>query len=163
MFNEGNSVVPKRLRVLMTDQGLRKLQDDLKRFKKTKRPALVARLANAREQGDLSENQDYKDAREELNLMDGQIAELESVIGRAEVVKTSQSGGLAGLGSQVTVKIDGQQLVYHLVGQYEANPIEQKISVESPLGQKLTGSKVGDKIEVEAPAGTIAYTIVNIE
>ena len=150
-------------KVTMTARGLQKLQKELKQFKDVKRPALVARLANAREQGDLSENQDYKDAREDLSLMDGQISELEDVIARSKVVDIINGSQTAVMGSRVTVKIDGEQLVYHLVGEYEANPIEKKISLESPLGQKLSGSKVGDKIEVEAPAGSITYTVVNIE
>ena len=150
-------------KVTMTARGLQKLQKELKQFKDVRRPALVARLANAREQGDLSENQDYKDAREDLGLMDGQISELEDVIARSEVVDTINGSQTVVMGSRVTVKIDGEQLVYHLVGEYEANPMEKKISLESPLGQKLSGSKVGDKVEVEAPVGSITYTIVNIE
>lgn len=151
-------------KVTMTDQGLKKMQAELKELKEVKRPLFVKRLATAREQGDLSENQEYKEAREELSLLDGQISELEDVLARAEVVDTDESGtATVGLGNRVTVKIDGQELVYHLVGEYEANPMEQKISLDSPLGQKLAGGKVGDHIEVEAPAGKITYTIVKIE
>lgn len=148
----------------MTHKGMLKLQADLKEYKEVKRPAFVRRLATAREQGDLSENQEYKEAREELNLLDGQISELEDVLARAEVVANKAADtAVVGLGNKVTVKIDGQQLVYHLVGEFEADPLEQRISLESPLGQKLAGSKVGDQVEVEAPAGKITYTILKIE
>lgn len=149
-------------KIQLTAQGLANLERELKELQEGKRPQAVERLATARAQGDLSENQEYINAKEDLNMMDGRISELEEVLARAIVVKADQGQGI-GLGNKVTVEIDHQKMVYHLVGEWEADPAVQKISHKSPLGQKLIGKKVGDKVEVQAPAGKVVYKIVNIE
>lgn len=147
--------------MLITNAGLDQLKADLADLNDVKRPALVNRLSIARSMGDLSENSDYISAKEELSFMDGQISELEDLVKNAKVVTPSGTDKID-FGHKVTVKINSHQFVYHLVGEWEANPAEKKISVSSPLGQALLGKKVGDKINVPAPAGEVVYTVVAI-
>lgn len=95
--------------------------------------------------------------------MDGRINELEEVINRAVVVGKKRQCQEVALGCQVTVKARTKEHIFHLVGEWEADPIEKKISHKSPLGQSLLGKKVGEKAEVDAPAGRIVYTVVKID
>jgi len=147
--------------IQITKEGLGRLQEELRTLTDVKRPKLVDRLAAARSMGDLSENNDYVQAKEELTFMDGQISELEEVLKNAVLV-TKQSNGVVALGSSVTVKNEGSH-TFHVVGEWEADPAKKMISHKSPLGVALMGKKVGEKIEVEAPAGRIVYTITKIE
>jgi len=147
----------------MTKEGLEALKKELDELVNVKRPRIVERLANARQQGDLSENSDYANAKEELEFLDGRIQELEEVLKKASVVSgISKAQGVA-VGTRVTVKVNGDKHDYEIVGEWEADPANRKISPESPLGQALFGKKVGDKIEVEAPAGKLRYEILAIE
>jgi transcription elongation factor GreA len=147
----------------ITQEGLDALRSELDELVNIKRPAAVARLENARQEGDLSENSDYANGKEELEFLDGRIDELTHVIAHAVVVE-EQNGkkGAVGLGATVTVSIDGSKHDYEIVGNWEADPMNKKISYESPLGQALVGKKVGDQVEVEAPAGTISYKILAV-
>lgn len=147
----------------MTQSGFENLQRQLEELK-AKRPGYVDRLANARSMGDLSENNDYHNAKEALEFLDGQIEELEEVIRSADIVHGSNGvKSTVDLGTSVKVGIDGNQATFHIVGEWEADPKERKISHESPLGKALVGRKIGDKVEVEAPAGKIEYTVLGIE
>ncbi len=148
--------------VQLTRQGYEELAAELSQLRDEKRPAAVARVARAREFGDLSENAEYQAAREELNFIDGRIDELQDIMSRAKVVASQKSNSKVGLGCKVTVAANGASQVFHVVGDWEANPAEMKISHDSPLGKALLGKKVGDKVEVEAPAGTVVYTIKKI-
>ena len=151
--------------IKLTKQGLDALRSELEELRDVKRPKIVERLANARSQGDLSENSDYQSAKEELEFLDGRIDELEEVVKTASVVsgnRRAENGGVS-LGTKVTVKINGTETVFDIVGEWEADPINKKISHESPLGVALLGKKVGDKVEVEAPAGKLQYEILAIE
>ena len=151
-------------KVHLTKDGLKDLQRELDQLKKDKRPIAVDRLAVARTLGDLAENNEYSQAKEDLALIDGRISELEDVIVNAVVIdKNSHSSHVVTLGSRVTVYIDGQEIIFHLVGEWEADPISQKISHKSPLGQQLIGRKPGDEVEVEAPVGKLVYRIIKIE
>lgn len=147
--------------ILITQAGYNQLQSDLNTLVNDKRPSLVIRLANARSQGDLSENSDYISAKEELAFMDGQIAELEDVL-RLAKVSSPASSDQVDFGHSVTVQINGKQSAFTLVGEWESNPSQKKISVTSPLGQALLGRKIGDKVQVDAPAGKVVYTILSI-
>lgn len=147
----------------LTKVGLDALIKELEELRDVKRPKLVDRLANARSQGDLSENSDYQSAKEELEFLDGRIDELTEVIKSAEVVSTTTKGGWVGVGTKVTVKINGVKTIFDIVGDWEADPVNKKISHESPLGLALTGKKVGDKVEVEAPAGILQYEILEVK
>lgn len=139
--------------IKITKNGLEALQKELDELVKVKRPKLVDRLSYARSQGDLAENSDYSNAKEELEFLDGRISEIENVIKNAEVIK----------GAKVTVKLNGKEFVYEIVGEWEVDPMKKKISHTSPLGLALFGKKVGEKVEVEAPAGKVLYEILAIE
>lgn len=129
-----------------------------------KRPKLVERLTYARSQGDLAENSDYQSAKEELEFLDGRIDELEEVLKTASVVTVSKNGNSGvGVGTKVTVKVNGKETMFDIVGEWEADPMNRKIAHDSPLGIALLGKNVGDKAEVEAPAGKVLYEILAIE
>ncbi len=147
----------------MTKEGLSALKKELDELVEVKRPKLVERLANARQQGDLTENSDYANAKEELEFLDGRISELEEVLKNASVVSGNGKAHGVALGTKVTVKANGDKLVFDIVGEWEADPANKKISHESPLGQALVGKRVGEKVEVEAPAGKLTYQILAIE
>jgi transcription elongation factor GreA len=149
--------------IQMTKVGVEALTKELNELVKIKRPKLVERLAFARGEGDLSENSDYQSAREELEFMDGRIAEIDEVLKNASIISVSGKNGGVGVGTKVTVKFDGEKNVFEMVGEWEADPVNKKISPESPLGKALFGKKIGDKAEVEAPAGNITYEILAIE
>lgn len=148
--------------IKLTQIGLDGLKDELDMLLNDKRPKVVARLANAREQGDLSENSDYQSAKEELEFLDGRIEELSEVVKTAVVAADPKNGGI-GVGTKITVKVNGKETVFNMVGEWEADPMNKKISESSPLGVALIGKKVGDSVEVEAPAGKIMYEIVAVE
>lgn len=148
----------------LTQAGYENLKSELDQLVNEKRPKLVERLSYARSQGDLSENSDYINAKEEMEFLDGRISELEDVLKSASIVNgnTGVANGV-GVGMKVTVKVNGQEHVYDIVGEWEADPMNKKISPESPLGQALVGKKSGESVEVEAPAGKLVYEIVSIE
>lgn len=149
--------------VQISHDGLKALKKELGLLVSEKRPRIVERLEHARSQGDLAENSDYTAARDELEFLDGRISELEEVIDNSIVVNGNGRTTSVGFGTKVTVKVNSDKVVYEIVGAWEANPIKKRISHESPLGQALLGKKVGDEVEIEAPAGKIIYTIVKIE
>jgi len=151
-------------KIYLTKHGLEELKKEYNELVNVKRPAVVERVTEARNQGDLSENAQYAAAREELAFIDGRIDELEEMLRQVYIIDDDHQGATAvNLGSEVTLKINGQHEVYRVVGEWEADPAEKKISHESPLGKALLGKKIGDKVEVEAPAGKIVYTIVSIK
>lgn len=153
-------------KIYLTKEGLEELRKEYTDLAKVKRPQTVQRLTDARNQGDLSENAEYVAAREELSFIDGRIDELEEILKQVVIITETTkkvSGAQVKLGSEVTVKINGKSEIYRVVGEWEADPTEKKISHESPLGKALIGKKLGEKVEVEAPAGKIAYTIVSIQ
>ncbi len=149
--------------VELTKEGHKALEKELNDLVDIKRPKLVDRLSFASSQGDLSENSDYTNAKEELEFLDGRISELQDVIKNAVIVKGNGRKNKVDVGTQVTVKVNGSKFVYNIVGEWEADPLEKKISHTSPLGQSLVGKEVGDKVEVEAPVGKILYEILAIE
>lgn len=151
--------------IFVTKQGLEELKNELHDLEKEKRPQVLERVSQARAMGDLSENSEYTAAREELSLIDGRIEELTDMLKRVEIIdesKAARKKSAVQLGSTVTVKINGKKEVFEVVGEWEADPQEKKISHESPLGKALLGKALNDKIEVEAPAGKILYHIVDI-
>lgn len=154
-----------RNNIKLTKSGLETLEKEFKELVDIKRPKLVERLANARSQGDLSENSDYQSAKEELEFLDGRIDELDEVLKNAAVVVADGKNGNSGvgIGTKVTVKVNGKETMFDIVGEWEADPINKKIAHDSPLGLALLGKKVGDKTEVEAPAGKVLYEILAIE
>ena len=154
-------MTPKK--IYLTKEGLAELQAELSELRDKKRPITLERLSEARDQGDLSENAEYTAARDELSFIDGRIDELEELIKQAQLIE-EQSGSqkVVDLGSTVTVHIGQKKEEFTVVGEWEADPTEKKISHESPLGKALMGKRVGEALEVDAPAGKIKYTIVSI-
>ena len=149
-------------KVLVTREGLTELKKEHDELVQSKRPEAVTRLANARGQGDLTENSEYTAAKQDLAFIDGRIAELEQVLHEAKVV-SSHSRKKVDVGCKVTLTIKGKKETFTIVGEWEADPAQKKISHSSPLGQALMGKKPGDHVEVEAPAGKILYKIVHID
>jgi transcription elongation factor GreA len=150
-------------KIYLTKKGLEDLQEEYETLLKKRRPEIVERLAAAREMGDLSENAEYTAAREELAFIDGRIEELEELLKQVELISDgNHKTQIVDLGSHVVVKIGEKQETFTLVGEWEADPTEKKISHESPLGKALVGKAVGDEIEFEAPAGKMLYKIVSI-
>ncbi len=151
-------------KVYVTKEGLEELKREHDQIIGQKRPELVERLAAARDMGDLSENAEYHAAREELAFLDGRIDEIEEMLKLAVIIKDQPSAThtQVKLGSNITMKSNGKQYSYTLVGELEADPAEKRISHESPLGKALIGKKVGEQVEVKAPARTVVYTIVTI-
>jgi len=149
-------------KVVLTKDGLLELKREYDELVKGKRPEAVNRLADARELGDLSENSEYAAAKQDLSFIDGRILELEEIIHGAKVV-TNHTKSAVDVGCKVTLTINGKKEVFSLVGEWEADPMAKKISHSSPLGKALMGKKVGEKVEVEAPAGKVLYKILSIE
>jgi transcription elongation factor GreA len=150
-------------KIYLTKEGIAELKKEYEELSNIRRPEVLARVSQARNQGDLAENGEYIAAREDLSFIDGRLDELEELLKQAVLIRDSRaSNGTVKLGSKVTLHIKGKEEVFMLVGEWEADPKEKKISHESPLGKALIGRKVGEKIEVEAPAGKITYTIVSV-
>lgn len=147
----------------LTKEGFEDLKKELEELVNIKRPKLVERLTNARQQGDLSENSDYANAKEELEFLDGRITELEGVIKNAQIVHGhSKKNGIC-IGTKVTLRANGKSHLFEIVGDWEADPMNKKISPDSPLGRVLVGKKIGETVKVEAPAGKVIYEILAIE
>lgn len=149
-------------KIQFTSDGLKALKSELEELKDIKRPEAVERVARAREFGDLSENSEYHAAREELSFIEGRIDELETLMKKAVVVKRSGSKTKVSIGCKVTVGVGKSEHTYEMVGEWEADPMQKKISHTSPLGQALIGKKPGEAVEFEAPAGKVIYKIKKI-
>lgn len=149
----------------MTRSALDELRAELKHKLEIERPGLAARLKAAIEMGDLSENAEYISAKEDQGFLEGRIQQLQAMISGAILIDEGENGtGAIRLGSRVTVQEDGEDTAetFRIVGPVEANPLDGKISNESPLGQALVGHKVGDKVRVQAPAGETVFKIMSI-
>lgn len=149
-------------KVHITKEGLKELQAEFDNLTKMKRPKAVERVARARDFGDLSENNEYQQAREDLSFIDGRIEELEELIVKAQVVDGKKGRKTIDIGCKVTLSGNGKSHTYTVVGEWEADPKEKKISHQSPLGKALVGKKVGEEVEIEAPAGKVVYTVNKI-
>lgn len=150
-------------KIQLTKEGFSNLQDELKDLQSVKRPLTVDRLQKARAMGDLKENNAYQSAKEELGELDGRIMEVEYILNNAEIVTTSSSDLTISLGKIVTVDIDGIQKIISIVGEFESDPMNGKISATSPIGTALLGEKVGMSVGVPTPAGVKTYKIISIK
>ena len=151
--------------VYVTRDGLHELKNELEELSRIKRPEVLERVSQARSMGDLAENSEYTAAREELSLIDGRIEELSEIIKHANLIEKHRRSGKKisiQLGSIITLSVNGKKEQFNLVGEWEADPKAKKISHESPLGKALIGKSIGEKVEVEAPAGKVIYAIVSI-
>ena len=151
-------------KVMLTEDGYNKLVEKLNYLKSVRRIEIAERLKAAIALGDLSENSEYDDAKNEQAFLEGEIQELENKIRNSDLIKAG-AGKTVTLGSRVTVKdleFDEEE-TFLIVGSTEADPDEGKISNESPLGEALLGQKIGRTINVNAPAGVIQYKIIDIK
>ncbi len=144
-------------------EGLEKLQRELEYLKTTKRKDIANRIASAKELGDLSENAEYSEAKEEQGLVEGRILELEDILRNVELVKKPKQSSTVVIGTTVDVVDDsGNAHNFEIVGSNEADPSNGKISNESPIGSALLGNKVGETVEVTIPKGVVKYTVKKI-
>jgi transcription elongation factor GreA len=148
--------------ILVTKDGQKHLKEELDHLLNIKRPEAVDRLAAARSHGDLTENSEYTSAKQDLAFIDGRISELEQVLHEAKVVVTHSKKSVD-VGCKVTLNIGRKKEVFTIVGEWEADPIQKKISHSSPLGKALLGRKVGESVDVQAPVGKINYKVLHIE
>ncbi len=148
---------------LLTPDGLKKLNEELKELIGKKRPDVIERIREAASHGDLSENADYAQAREEQSFIEGRIQEIEDIIKNAEIITTNSHHTAVSIGSTVQIKVNGVERKYTIVGSNEANPKEGKISNESLVGKELLGKKVGETFKINTPAGEMKYEITAIE
>lgn len=150
----------------LTKEGYQKLQDELEHLRSVKRQEVANRLHEAMEGGELIENAEYEAAKNEQAFVEGRIQELEILLATARVIDGSkkEKADLVQIGSTVTIKEDGvKPEVYTIVGAAEANPREGRISNESPIGKAILNHRVGDEVQVEAPAGVYKVTIMKID
>lgn len=146
----------------LTKEGFENLKKELNELLTVKRPQTIERLHKARSMGDLSENSEYNAAKDGLAFVEGRIQEIEEIIKMAQVVENNNHQNQVEVGTSVTVEVDGKKEMFQIVGEFEADPFKKKLSHTSPIGQALTGKRVGDWIEVDVPAGKIKYKIVEI-
>lgn len=148
----------------LSKDGLEKLRAELDEMVSVKRPEVANRIHDAKEHGDLSENAEYEDAKNEQAFLEGKILALEGMLSSAVIIDTDRPAGVVSLGSKITVKETGSKPEsYTLVGAAEANPKDGLISNESPLGKALLGRKIGDDVKVNAPQGTLSFRVVAID
>ncbi|MFA5134652.1 MAG: transcription elongation factor GreA [Patescibacteria group bacterium] len=149
----------------ITAEGLEKLKKELHNLKIEKRKEIAERIQEAKELGDLSENAEYVDAKNEQAFVEGRVQEIEAIIKHATIIKEhTKSRGTVNVGSKIKIKDneDSETREYHIVGSNEADPAEGKISNESPIGQAFLGKKVGDVIEINVPKGSKKFKIIAI-
>lgn len=148
----------------LTAEGKAKIEAELEDLINVKRPALAARLRDAIQQGDLSENADYHVAKEDQAFLEGKVLELQGILRHAVIIQDAGPSDTVKMGSKVTVQEPGESPeTYTLMGAKEANPREGKISNDSPIGSALLSHKVGDTVKAKTPAGEITFKILKIE
>src|SRR5688572_12485197 len=148
----------------LTPEGAEQLRRELKDLIELKRPELAMKLKDAKEQGDLSENADYIDAKEQQGFLEGRIREIEVLLRSATIIEAPTKSGIVALGSEVTVVEDGETPeTYRIVGAAEADPMQGKISNESPLGAALLNKKKGAKVTIQTPSGKAVFTIKEVK
>ena len=153
-------------KIPMTSSGYAKLQEELKKLINEDRPNIIAAIAEARSHGDLSENAEYQYAKEQQSLIEGKIQELESTSGLAEIIEVSQLSGKA-IKFGATIEIEdndiGIKSKYQIVGEYESDIKNKKLSINSPLARGLIGKTKDDIVEVVSPKGTKSYTVLSVK
>ncbi|MBI4087594.1 MAG: transcription elongation factor GreA [Candidatus Liptonbacteria bacterium] len=147
----------------LTKERLEELKEELDDLKNKKRVEIAERLKHAKEYGDLSENSEYAQAREDQSVVETRIFELEEMLKKAVIIKKSAGGDKVEVGSTITAKKGDHVVSYTIVGAYEAKPEEGRISDQSPLGRAFLGHRVGDKVSVQTPSALVEYQITKIE
>jgi len=151
--------------VLLTAEGFKKLEDELENLKTVRRREVAARIKQAIDFGDLSENSEYDDAKNEQAFIEGRIVELGSKLSHAKIIMEAAGAKKAMMGSTIVLQDmeTGEEMMYTIVGSMEADPMQNKISNESPVGHSILGKAVGAVVDVQAPAGTLKYKITDIK
>ncbi len=153
-------------KIPMTQSGYVKLQEELKKLTSKDRPNIIAAIAEARGHGDLSENAEYQYAKEQQSLIEGRISDLESFISRAEIINVEDiSGKEIKFGATIEIEDDetGKKQKYQIVGEYESDIENNKLSINSPLARGLIGKTKDDNVEINSPKGTKSYTIISVK
>ena len=148
---------------LVTEEGLKKLQDELEERTVAIRQEIANAIKEAKEQGDLSENAEYSTAKDRQAENEQRIAELEMMLKDVEIAEHDDSDTSIQIGSVVDVKVKGKDMQFTIVGSNEADPAENMISHESPIGKALLHANKGDKVKVETPAGGVNYEILKVK
>jgi transcription elongation factor GreA len=152
--------------VLLTPEGLEKLKEEIAYLTTEKRREVAERIKHAREFGDITENSEYDDAKNEQAMLEQRIAQLEERLKRARLIEAEDTPkGVVAVGTRVRLKdIDANETIeYVIVGSAEANPAERKLSNESPVGKAILGRKKGETVEVAAPRGSLKYKIIDVK
>lgn len=151
--------------VILTQEGLKKLEQELENLKTVRRREVAERIKQAIEFGDISENSEYEDAKNEQAFIEGRILTLEKMVRNAKVIEhVENDSNLVHIGASVKLKDMeyGDEFAYTIVGPAEADPLKNKISFESPVGKAIIGKKEGDIVEVNVPAGMLKYKILTV-
>ena len=150
-------------KIFVSKNGLKKLEDELLYLKTARRKEIAQRIAEAKEYGDISENSEYEEAKNEQALVESRIVEIGSMIKNSSLLTSAVSKDRVGYGSQIKVKINQKTKIFKLVGSAESDPAEGMISCNSPIAKALIGLKKGEEAEVAAPSGMIKYRILEIK
>jgi transcription elongation factor GreA len=152
-------------KVPLTRAGHDSLSQELKKLKSQERPAIIKAIAEARELGDLSENAEYHSAREKQGFIEGRVKEIESLLGRAEVIDPSKFTGSVKFGATVVIVDEDtdEEKTYQIVGEPEADLEQGRLNMKSPLARALIGKDEGDSIDVRTPGGTRSYEILSVK
>lgn len=145
----------------VTAEGLEKLNAELHNLKTTKRKELANRIQDAKELGDLSENAEYQEAKNEQSFVEGRIAEIESMLKNVEIINHTNSG-IVQIGSTIDIELNGKKQSFTIVGSNEADPSAGRISNASPFGQAFLGHKVGDTTSVKTPTGQVEAKVLKV-
>lgn len=147
----------------VTEEGLKKIKDELENRKTAERQRIADAIKEAKEQGDLSENAEYSEAKRQQAENEARVAELEFLLKESTVVSYNKSTDVVQMGSKVKVKFNGSEMEFQIVGSNEASPGEMKISNESPMGKSFMGHKKDDMVEVDTPGGRMKYKILDVK
>jgi len=149
--------------IKLTRAGKEKLEQELEQLIRVKRPQVIDRIRRSRDYGDLSENAEYEDARNEQSFIEGRIQEIELMLKHAEIVENDKKNGEITLGSTVEVLLGGEKLTYEIVSSTESDPLLGKISSDSPIGSALIGKKAGEEVTANTPAGEVTLKIISVK
>ena len=148
--------------VLLTKDGITKLEQELDELRTVRRAEVAERIKYAKDFGDISENAEYEDAKNEQGMVEGRILVVENMLRNAVVIEEGHDGGAAGLGSSIEVKDEFGKQTFTIVGPAEVDVAAGRISLESPVGKALLGHNVGDEVEVQSPSGSRKVRITGI-
>ncbi len=150
-------------KVRLTKNGFKNLQNEYKQLIEKRRPVAIERLKKARAMGDLSENSEYFAAKEELAFVEGRVLEIEEILKNAQIIESNGNKNQVDVGVKVVVEVNGKKEEFQIVGEFEANPSQKRLSFTSPIGKALLGKKVGETVKIQIPVGKTQYKIIAIK